>query len=99
MIVVGTLEDVGTLEVIEVLERLDFDTVCDAKDCDDAAVWVGRLSCCGFTFVVCEVHRRRDDAMMRRAEAFGLTLEHNHGESACGHAVACITWTPLRGES
>lgn len=95
--------DAGVVEVVEVLERLDFDPPCGVRECEKVAAWAGRLSCCGYLILVCAPHRDAQDRYM--AHYLGTIFEammlvHNAPEAEpCGKVTRSIAWTPLRSES
>jgi hypothetical protein len=61
------------------------------EDCDRAAVWAGRTSCCKFTFLLCNEHR---EDYLKRMEFFSLQgFRHRCGK--CGMFDMKVTWSPI----
>lgn len=99
------MAEAGTVELVELVEHLDFEPACqhideaDQPDCSAPARWAGRASCCGFVIVRCDSHMTELAEWQRLSRIDGIPVMHDRGPNGCGRVTAYFTWTPLGGGS
>lgn len=80
--------DTGVLEVIEILELLDFEPPCEwMNSCKSAAVWVGKILPCNDFVLACDGCKQRGENTMATAKKPSCT---------CGTVVHDILWAPYK---
>ncbi|WP_144061088.1 hypothetical protein [Agrococcus pavilionensis] len=88
------MADAGLLEVVDVLELLDFEQVCESRDgCERAAVWAFVYLCCGGVQLFCDEHRVSFVEWLEEQERDRQVIQHRR----CGAKGFAYRWERLRG--
>lgn len=68
---------------IETIEHLDFAPPCDDKECDRAAEWTLRVSCCGHLWLMCETHKVQTQNFVTNHLEWVIECDVCHKKTKC----------------